>query len=766
MTRCMKNVLKVPYIQDAVDKCEESDKLKGIPLVRHILRKSSATQLRPRRKNAPKSRGMPTPLKLLTRNLDSALLERENAAPTHVTPLIASLVQGLVSEELVVVGARPPPENKVQKERVKAEAHVQLRQLIGKAKRERRVVEPVGRGSSYPSAVKINGEIFKTTLDQLGHPQELFWNDICEDKVPWGAVVAKIKVHEGSEVPENPHDYYVKFVYDENQATYTSIKEEHRKAVASSIPPFNCTICPLLEQMKQEEDENQLRNEKGVMDGVAFRGQKYHFEEFVLYHAEDGPAYIGYIIGIRYIANKKFSSQVDLRRVGRISSLGSVLPADEVRDERHLYLTEERVTVTVKDLIRTCHVFPHESFRSSEHLQWWLKLSPYHFYIKWSFPTMDVHLWKDRKRERVRASQMAVCTPCTRSVIDELKDIEEFFKDAERRPLRTLDIFGGVGSFSMGLREGSGCLQITDVVELSPSAAKTVKRNFPNVAVHNRCANEVLRYAIKEKLGHEPEPLRQHYDNSEILPPLEKPDIIVAGVPCQTHSQLNRFKRAGDTNSNMILTALSFVDHLRPKLFYFENVPGFKQFSFDATQATPHTVEGGIPMGGLKFVVRALIDMRYQVRFGLLQAGHYGTPQRRNRFFLVAAADGHLLPELPQPSHDFPHNYGLAIKLESSERSICPIRASNGTAPHAFVSIDDAISDLPRFHWKPPKSSFAPGDGIRLEICDPNLAQCGLSGPARYYHKAKTSFQVAAQSKATEDLQHFTRTFKPIKVKR
>lgn len=89
---------------------------------------------------------------------------------------------------------------------------------------------------------------------------------------------------------------------------------------------------------------------------------------------------------------------------------------------------------------------------------------------------------------------------------------------------------------------------------------------------------------------------------------------------------------------------------------------------------------------------------RYQLRYCLLQAGHYGTPQGRIRFFLVAALDGYPLPELPQPTHDFPGVHGLQIRLPTGD-TIRPIQTTNGVAPHPYVTIDDAISDLPRFDW-------------------------------------------------------------------
>ena len=71
------------------------------------------------------------------------------------------------------------------------------------------------------------------------------------------------------------------------------------------------------------------------------------------------------------------------------------------------------------------------------------------------------------------------------------------------------------------------------------------------------------------------------------------------------------YKKASDLKSNLILNALSWIDYLRPDVCYFENVPGFLNFTFNATQAGRHRVEGGIPMGGLKLLVRAMIDMGY-----------------------------------------------------------------------------------------------------------------------------------------------------------
>lgn len=69
------------------------------------------------------------------------------------------------------------------------------------------------------------------------------------------------------------------------------------------------------------------------------------------------------------------------------------------------------------------------------------------------------------------------------------------------------------------------------------------------------------------------------------------------------------FQRTEDKKSNLILTALSFVDFLKPSYCIFENVRGFLRYNLRAHQDGKHSVKGGMPVGGLKLVVAALLDM-------------------------------------------------------------------------------------------------------------------------------------------------------------
>jgi DNA (cytosine-5)-methyltransferase 1 len=122
------------------------------------------------------------------------------------------------------------------------------------------------------------------------------------------------------------------------------------------------------------------------------------------------------------------------------------------------------------DLIRVCFVFPKESIVD---LPEWLSMSPDHFYISSEFPKLKVDSWDDRRL--LSYNNLGVCALCVQEKLNDLDKFREFTAYAKEHPLPVLDLFGGVGAFSHGLAEGSGCLTLASTVEISPSAAKTTK---------------------------------------------------------------------------------------------------------------------------------------------------------------------------------------------------------------------------------------------------------------------------------------------------
>ena len=67
-----------------------------------------------------------------------------------------------------------------------------------------------------------------------------------------------------------------------------------------------------------------------------------------------------------------------------------------------------------------------------------------------------------------------MCKPCCEGLVDEMEQMEVFLSECGRTPVRVFDPFGGVGAFTGGMEE-AGCMKVTHAVEISPSAAETLK---------------------------------------------------------------------------------------------------------------------------------------------------------------------------------------------------------------------------------------------------------------------------------------------------
>lgn len=139
--------------------------------------------------------------------------------------------------------------------------------------------------------------------------------------------------------------------------------------------------------------------------------------------------------------------------------------------------------------------------------------------------------------------------------------------------------------------------------------------------------------------------MTKHHDWTTRL--LHKPDLIVGGTPCQAFSVAGLRKGLADPRGNLTLTFLSIVEQYRPSWVVWENVPGV---------LSEKTGAFGAFLGGLG-------ELGYGFAYRVLDAQHFGVPQRRRRVFVVgclgnwrrAAAvlfEPHSLSGNPPPSRE------------------------------------------------------------------------------------------------------------------
>uniref|UniRef100_A0A0W0FRZ2 Cytosine-specific methyltransferase n=1 Tax=Moniliophthora roreri TaxID=221103 RepID=A0A0W0FRZ2_MONRR len=797
----------IPIIRDFVEPQAPGNTFKTSPVIKGIL-------------GSPKRRGPPQ--RILHHQTHDTYTRKRRAKdlnPTYVTPLIASLADGLCWEKLELAG-KPLVSRTVSEKTRRQKLLRRWQKLIDRAREDRQswrinfgdTLSGGGDQESYCFSVDINGETyepgdvvlvpiekygdpvdstfpasfqlkedddianhfwfasiiyilkdkgtahirwfdhgFQITPQQLANPQELFLHNDC-GYTDLNKIIGKVPVVHippTKDIPISYDEYYYKFMYNHLTGAFTSVDWTPLQIASCSPPPENCPVC--ITKAQEEEEEKATSIDSGT---VSYRGQKFHLHDFVLYcSAEEGPARIGQISKI--ISPKQSQSdaqhiKVELKRLGRICDLKCKLPKTEVRDERHLFMTPILQRVALANVLQICLVHPFIPIEQ-EDLEEWLLFSPNHFLVKHTFPSLTGPSWDDRTP--ISSKSVPSCKVCASGDAALYRDNRDSFKISAP----AIDLFGGCGAFGLGLSNGSRSIQIIHAVEIAPSAAKTYQHNSPNTIVHNQCVNVMLKYAVKLHYGQGAEIPSQLYDSTIKVSPPPKPGdvkVVIAGFPCQSFSGLNKCKRNDDTKSNLFFNALSWIDFLNPDYAIFENVPGFLSHRLKASQNGQGKLTGGLEQGGLKFLLRALLEMGYQARYGYLQAGHYGTPQSRLRFFMVAAKHGLKLPDLPRPTHDFPRPIP-PINL-SVGASIKPVVFVQGTALHPSVSINDAIEDLPPFDWRDPDGKLLSTNFPAFE-CKKENGRCGYEGAVEYRHPPRTRFQLNARILPTTDLQHYTR---------
>jgi DNA (cytosine-5)-methyltransferase 1 len=141
-------------------------------------------------------------------------------------------------------------------------------------------------------------------------------------------------------------------------------------------------------------------------------------------------------------------------------------------------------------------------------------------------------------------------------------------------------------------------LQCAWVAEIDPFACAVLRHRFPDTP----------------NLG---DVTKADWDAAE---PVE---IIIGGSPCQSFSVAGKRLGLDDPRGNLALEFLAVARRVRPRWLVFENVPGLL------------SLNGGRDFGAF---LRLLGECGYGWAYRVLDARHFGVPQRRRRVFVV----GHL----------------------------------------------------------------------------------------------------------------------------
>lgn len=225
-----------------------------------------------------------------------------------------------------------------------------------------------------------------------------------------------------------------------------------------------------------------------------------------------------------------------------------------------------------------------------------------------------------------------------------------------------IDLFAGCGGLSWGLmRSGwEGVL----AVEKDPLAFSTLQFNLIDRKKHFKWPSWF--------------PIGAHDINDVLLTHLvelkriaSEVNLIVGGPPCQGFS-VNGRRRERDSRNKLIESYVSFIELLKPKLLFFENVRGFTMEFLKHGSGTVYSDQ----------VTGRLRDLGYNVHAEIVNFADYGVPQRRKRFILVGRLNGDandFFQQLKKKKASFLKGKGL-ISRRTVSQAISDLERKHGEA--------------------------------------------------------------------------------------
>ena len=163
------------------------------------------------------------------------------------------------------------------------------------------------------------------------------------------------------------------------------------------------------------------------------------------------------------------------------------------------------------------------------------------------------------------------------------------------RMLKHLDLFSGIGGFSLGL-ESAGLVETVAFCDFDQYCQKVLKKNFPGVPV----------YGDVKELNHD----KLKADG------IDQIDIITGGYPCQPFSVAGR-KKGEEDPRHVWPEMFRLIQELRPTWVIGENVGGHIKLGLDS-------------------VLENLESEGYSARTFSISASSIGANHKRERVWIVA----------------------------------------------------------------------------------------------------------------------------------
>jgi len=190
--------------------------------------------------------------------------------------------------------------------------------------------------------------------------------------------------------------------------------------------------------------------------------------------------------------------------------------------------------------------------------------------------------------------------------------------------MRVLDLFSGIGGFSLGLERAG--METVAFCEMDPAAQKVLAKHWPEVP----CYPDVRSVT------------RQRLEDDGI----RGINVICGGFPCQDISFAGSGAGLGGERSGLWWEFHRLIGEIKPAFVIIENVSALRT-------------------RGLADVLRGLHALGYDAEWHCIPASHFGAPHRRDRIWIVA----------------YPHNDGKPVGSLNDEARRLPTIGAIGWGP-------------------------------------------------------------------------------------
>lgn len=231
---------------------------------------------------------------------------------------------------------------------------------------------------------------------------------------------------------------------------------------------------------------------------------------------------------------------------------------------------------------------------------------------------------------------------------------------------KVVDLFCGTGGFSKGFENSSERrYEVLLGVDIRQDSIDTFAANHPSAQAMCRDIRTIDWSELRASHG-----LRR----GEL-------GVVMGGPPCQGFSSIrpHRSTNLDDPRNHLFLAFAACVEEFRPQVLVMENVVGL------ATHCGGRDIEA---------IEAAFARIGYACDWRILNAAHFGVPQRRERLILIGVEKGARF-NWPQPTHSSEH---ATIGFRDRRRMLKPESLelfAKGTELRPAVTVMEAIGDLP-----------------------------------------------------------------------